>query len=230
MTLLELCEPLFQYVCRLNRMARKGGRAEVNLVRAELKGLLADAKSRASADPVLAMQWDKVELPLIFFIDSMIRESKLPFASRWDDLARERNELAGDEKFFDLLDETLSERGEAAQERLRVYYTCLGLGFRGWYAGQPEYLRKKMLEINARLRGLTGESPRICPEAYTSDDSNLIEPPSRTLAPIVIALVVLVATLLAANAWLYSRGTTSVAEAIGQIERTAKPVAKEGGR
>ena len=25
MTLLELCEPLFQYICRLNRSARKGG-------------------------------------------------------------------------------------------------------------------------------------------------------------------------------------------------------------
>ncbi len=222
MTLLELCEPLFQYVCRLNRMSRKGGRAEVSHVRAELKGLLADARSRASGDPALGVQFDKVELPLIFFADSMIRESKLSFASRWDDLARERNELAGDEKFFDLLDETLAERGEAAQERLRVFYTCLGLGFRGWYAGQPEYLRKKMLEINARLRGHSGESPRICPEAYIADDSDLIEPPSRTLVPIAISLVVLIGTLMVANAWLYKRGTNTVAAAVEQIDQTAK--------
>lgn len=230
MTLHEVCEPLFQYVCRLNRMARKGGSLEVSHVRAELKGLLADAKARAGADPGVAVQWDKVELPLIFFVDSMIRESRLPFASRWEDLARERNELAGDEKFFDLLDETLAERGESAQERLRIFYICLGLGFRGWYAGQPEYLRKKMLEINARLRQSTqGESPRICPDAYIADDSNLIEPPSRTLVPMVIALVVLAGALLVANTWLYISGTDLVGGALKDIDAGARSAAARSG-
>ena len=36
-------------------------------------------------------------------------ESTLPFAAQWNQnrLAYERNELAGDEKFFDLLEETI---------------------------------------------------------------------------------------------------------------------------
>ena len=36
----------------------------------------------------------------------MISESSLPFAAQWNQnrLAYERNELAGDEKFFDLLE------------------------------------------------------------------------------------------------------------------------------
>ena len=59
-------------------------------------------------------------MPLIFFVDSLISESTLPFAAEWNRkrLAYERNELAGDEKFFDFLDETLAEKGPDADERL----------------------------------------------------------------------------------------------------------------
>ena len=51
-------------------------------------------------------------------------------------------------KFFDLLDETLNDPSDEATERLKIFYTCLGLGFSGWYAGQSEYLRGKMLDIS----------------------------------------------------------------------------------
>jgi cytochrome bd-type quinol oxidase subunit 1 len=44
-----------------------------------------------------------------------------------------QRQLAGDEKFFDLLEETLNDSSEDASERLAVYYTCLGLGFMGMY-------------------------------------------------------------------------------------------------
>ena len=48
MTLLELCEPLFQYVCRLNRSARKGATPDEETVRADLQKILADIKERKS--------------------------------------------------------------------------------------------------------------------------------------------------------------------------------------
>ena len=51
MTLLELCEPLFQYVCRLNRSARKGGSYEPTRVRAEIDALFEEAKAKAAASP-----------------------------------------------------------------------------------------------------------------------------------------------------------------------------------
>ena len=37
MTLLELCEPLFQYMCRLNRLARSGSALEMDQVRNDIK-------------------------------------------------------------------------------------------------------------------------------------------------------------------------------------------------
>src|SRR5215472_9664886 len=207
MTLLELTEPVFQYLCRLNRIARRGPTAKsadttfvartavgaaaaargANLddvvARAEIKALLEDMMSKAATDMHLSQQARKIELPLIFFIDSMISESKLSFAAQWNQnrLAYDRQELAGDEKFFDLLDETMKETTEDAAERLAVFYVCIGLGFTGIYFKQPEFLRKTMLGIAPRIRHLveTDLNARICPETYEGVDTrDLVQPPS----------------------------------------------------
>ena len=158
MTLLELTEPIFQYVCRLNRLARKsGGPASSDtsfiakapgsaptgptrvagldyaVVRSEVKAMFEDFLARSNSDMRLNTQAREVELPLLFFVDSMISDSALPFAAQWNQnrLAYERNELAGDEKFFDLLEETMKDSSENASERLAVFYNCIGLGFSG---------------------------------------------------------------------------------------------------
>jgi len=206
MTLLELCEPLFQYVCRLNRSGRKGGSFEPARVRSEIEGILEDMRSKSSAEGNLVSQFDKIEMPLLFFIDFMIKESNLSFARQWQEMAYERNELAGDEKFFDLLDETLADPSQSATERLAVFYICLGLGFTGWYTGQPEYLRKKQLEISARIRTQmdVDDGARICPEAYENvDTSDLVQPPGMKLMGIALALVGMIIVTFVANFLLY---------------------------
>ncbi len=107
MTLLELCEPLFQYICRLNRSSRKGVRVELSQVHSDVASILADMKAKAGTDRSLVTQYDKIELVLLFFIDFMVKECAGPAGRQWQELALERKELAGDERFFDLLDETL---------------------------------------------------------------------------------------------------------------------------
>ena len=222
MTLLELCEPLFLYMCRLNRSARKGGSFEHSQVRSEVRALLKDMQSKAASEPNLLAQFEAIEEVLIFFVDSMIAESNLPFARDWDQdrLAYERRELAGDEKFFDLLEETLKDSSEAATERLAVFYTCMGLGFRGFYAGQPEYLRKRMLECSARLREMmdTDEFSRVCPQAYEHVDArDLIDPPGKKLLGITIALIGLVVVVFIANAWLFKDSANELIKALDKI-------------
>ena len=206
MTLLELCEPLFQYICRLNRSARKGGMFEIVQVRTEIKTLFDEMKAKSSADLNLSEQYEKVRLPLIFFVDLMIKDSKLPFANDWEELASEVGELAGDERFFDLLDDTLVDQSRPAAERLAVFYICMGLGFDGIYAGQTEELQKFMLKCSARISNMmdVDENTRICPESYENVDTrNLIEPPNRKLVGIGVALVGLVIVLFIANIFLY---------------------------
>lgn len=207
MTLPELCEPLFQYVCRLNRSVRKGVRPDVTQARTELKSIFADMKSKAASNPALANQFEKVRLPLIFFVDFMVRDMNA-FGRGWTDLANEESppQLGGDEKFFDLVDETLKEPGDAAAERLAVLYTCIGLGFTGWYQGQPEYLRKKALEISSRIRSAMelDESAKVCPEAYEHvNTADLVEPPGSRLLGVAIAMVGLLLVVFAMNVALY---------------------------
>src|SRR5688572_24520666 len=237
MTLLELSEPLFQYICRLSRSARKGVRVEPNTVRNEVKAILGDMRSRAMADRSLVAQYEKIELVYLFFVDFMVRESLGAAAKSWPELAAERKELAGDERFFDMLDETLKEPGDAAAERLVVYYVCVGLGFTGWYTGQPEYLRKKMLEISSRIRHVmdADQMARICPEAYDNvNTANLVGPPVRRLIGVGILLVVMLIVPFAANIALYypsKRRPTTALDGITVAFRgkDAAPVKEEGG-
>jgi type VI secretion system protein ImpK len=242
MTLLELTEPLFQYMCRLNRLARKSGAGssgetaiftrsggaprtvslDYGVVRSEVKALLEDMQQKAEKDFKLNSQFKKVELPLLFFVDSLIAESTLPFAAQWNQkrLAYDRNELAGDEKFFDLCEEELKDPSEEASERLAVYYTCVGLGFTGIYFKQPELLRKTMLTIGPRIRRWldADETARMCVEAYEAVDTrDLTEPPSRKLFVVGIIFISFTVAALASYIFLYRSSSNALNASLDRI-------------
>jgi type VI protein secretion system component VasF len=223
MTLAELCEPIFRKVCLLNRLGRKGGSTlNYDELRFEIEELFKDTQKAAQSDPRLKVQWEKLELPLIFFVDSMISESGLTVAANWNQnrLAYQRDELAGDEKFFDLLDETLTDPSNEATERLSIFYTCLGLGFTGWYSGQPEYLRGKMLDISHRIRSATDsdKTAKLCPEAYQNVDTrNLVEAPASKLGGIAIVFVGLCLTVLAVEIYLFRTASLSLTDSLSAI-------------
>src|SRR5271157_4955131 len=212
MTPLELCEPLFTKVCLLNRLGRTGGGvASYDQLRLQIEGIFSDLRKAADSDPVLRLQWEKLELPLIFFVDSMISESRLAY---------EQKELAGDEKFFDLLDETLNDPSDEASLRLPVFYTCLGIGFMGWYAGQPEYLRGKMLDISQRLRTAmeTDKTARICPEAYLNVDArDLVQAPASRLGGIAIVFAGLCLVVITVEAYLFHAASLSLTDSLSAI-------------
>jgi type VI protein secretion system component VasF len=161
----------------------------------------------------------------------MIKESALPWAREWKEMAFERHEMAGDEKFFDLLEETLKDKSPSANDRLAVFYTCMGLGFTGWYTGQPEYLRRKMKEIAARLQaaGQFTEAQRICPDAYEKVDSrDLIEPPGTKLVGIAIALVGLIVVLFFVYGYLYHDSAKQLQDALKTVSQKSSSVADAG--
>jgi type VI secretion system protein ImpK len=215
---------LFEYVCMVNRVARtpKGGELDYDALVEAFQSLLGSLKESANADPRLSVQYEKIEKPLIFFVDSMITESSLALASKWhkNRLAYKLDELAGDEKFFDLLDETLKETGPEADERLVIYYTCLGLGFTGWYAGQPEYLRRKMTEIASRIEGSVDreQTAQLTPEAYRNlDRRDLVEQPGVKLATLGIIFLGLLIIVMAVNFYLFQEASSTLAESLRQI-------------
>jgi type VI protein secretion system component VasF len=207
----------------LNRMGRaQGNLTNYDQLRSEIEQLLAGIRNSAEADPALKVQWQQLELPLTFFIDSMISESGLAVAAKWNGnrLAYDRKELAGDEKFFDLLDETLNDRSDEASQRLVVFYTCIGLGFTGWYSGQPEYLRGKMLDISQRIRTAmeTDNTVRICPETYLNVDTrDLVEPPTSKLGGIAIVFAGLCLIVVMVEAYLFHAASLSLTASLNAI-------------
>lgn len=260
MTLLELTEPIFQYICRLNRAARKAGGTTAGtgntsffakpatgaanpaparpmsldyaVVRAEIKALLDDFQQKAASDMRVSSQAKKIELPLTFFIDSMIAESTLPFAAQWNQnrLAYDRNELAGDEKFFDLLEETARDPSDEASERLAVFYVFLGLGFTGIYFRQPEYLRKTMLTIAPRIRNMVeaDQAARICPESYEGIDTrNLVQPPSSKMAMVGIIFLCFILAVIVSYFWMYRTASTNLSASLDHILRQDMSASKK---
>jgi len=223
--LVDLCEPLFQYICMINRIARNPGGEGVELAPLQglIKEILQDMEQNPNASDRLKAQFLKVRVPLIFFVDSMMSESKLGIAPQWhkNRLAYEFNELAGDEKFFDFLDETLAEQGPEPDERLAIFYTCLGLGFQGWYAGQAEYLRKKMMDLGKRIPSRfidTQHTARVCPESYQYVDArDLVEPPGLKVATMAICFAGLFFVALIVNFYLFHTASTGLAESLKTI-------------
>ena len=229
-SLITHCEPLFQAVCRLNRIGRmqRGSTIEYTAVRAEIEEHFEVMARTARGDIALGEQYRKVELPLIFFTDSMISESALPFASKWNNnrLAFTRNERSGDEKFFTLLDETLADTKDTADERLAIFYICIGLGFTG--GNQPDFLRKKMQEITPRVKAYVDadESAFITPASYQHTNfANLPMPMAASVVPLLIVLTGLLFVVVAVNVFTFRQASAELNQSLNAISAhdPAKP-------
>lgn len=221
-SLISHCNQLFQAVCRYNRIARKGSGASLDYtqVRTEVEEMFEVLARTARGDIALGEQYRRIELPLIIFVDSMMAGSALPFAQKWSNnpLAFSRNERAGDEKFFILLDETLAEKKEGTDERLAIYYMCMGLGFTG--GNRPEYLRKKMEECAQRVRAYVDidESAFITPASYQHTNlSNLPLPMAASLVPLLIILTGLFMVVVAVNIYTFYSASAELTESLNTI-------------
>jgi len=154
----------------------------------------------------------------------MISESNLSFAQQWNQnrLAFERSELAGDEKFFDLLEETLKDNGDDASERLALFYTCIGLGFTGIYFRQPEFLRSTMQRIAPRIRHVVeaDAGARICPESYEGVDTrNLVQPPSSRVILVTMIFLCFTLATLATYVLLYAKASRDLRASLTDVVR-----------
>lgn len=231
MKLLELYEDFFQYLCRLNRMARTQAHPEFARVRNEVQELLSQVEHHAAGDLRTATQVQKLTLPLIFFVDNMICTSRLNFAPQWaaNRLATERNELAGDERFFvDFLEPDLRDPSEEAAERLAVYHVCLGLGFTGMHQGQPEQIRRYQDQMFPRIRHWIDSDPRtkISEEAYRHTDvRQLTEPPSRKIALVGVAFLFLALSVLVVYYALYANAVDQLTDSVEEVRQKAQPAA-----
>lgn len=223
MQLIELCEPAFQYVCKLNRIGARGN-LDFQLVRSEVKDLVSGIEQRAGMDRLDADKFAKVKLPLIFFIDSMIVESEVPCAAEWDTnrLAYDYNELSGDESFFDDLDRTLSGSDPDKTELLTFFYVCLGLGFTGIYFSQPAMIRDYMSRMEPHLRGFLESDlhQRLVPDTYNyTNTANLVATPAPRIIGIVLSFLGAALAVFITVVFLYLGASKDLAQSITRIDQ-----------
>lgn len=227
MTLLELCDPLFKYICFLNRSARKGMHIDAGQVDSDLEGILSDMKAKASANG-LGDQYEKIEYPLIFFADNVIAGSSYPFADSYERLAYKpsRDRVTGDTDFCDELDLLLeSSDGASASSRLAVFYTCLGLGFTGDRLGDSELRKQKMTAITRKIRAFTdaGDRGKLTPQAYEYtllDD--LIPPPVGPVWTVAVGMIMLMIVLVVVAGFVYKTKVTQLGKALNTIVEAHK--------
>ena len=228
MKLLELYEPLFQYVCRLNRAARTSTHPDYNRVRSEIKTIFEEIARNAAPEIVLANQVRQLERPMVYFVDNLICGSRLNFASRWASsrmAVADYNELAGDESFFDYLDRDMADPNPDAAERLAVYYVCLGLGFTGMYIAQPEKIRDYMEKIFPRIRQWMDSDSRtkISEQAYGCTDTRVLtEPPSDKILLVVVLFIFFSLSVLVISYGLYFKASAELKQSVGQIVEQAQ--------
>jgi type VI protein secretion system component VasF len=147
----DLCRPVLSTLCNYWQLNQAGTPPSLEKFREDIEVALEDAKFKAAEDAGLSRDYERIERPLVFFIDFMVKEGNFPFNRAWRELGRKYNELSGDEKFFNLLSDALTDA--KAHNTIPLFYTMLSLGFEGAYSNDHGYIEKTMQECAARFPG-----------------------------------------------------------------------------
>jgi type VI protein secretion system component VasF len=227
MELLDLYEDLFRYICVLNRWAKTDSHPDYARVRGEIKIKLDQIKKKAATQVRLMNQAARLEVPILFFIDNVISSSRLQFASQWADarLAWDRDEQSGDADFFErFLDKDLPDPSDDAEERLAVYYVCLGLGFTGKYPNAPQELLRYVNRIYPRITRFVDNAGKITQQAYNYTETTILEPEEAgsNLTLVVILFCFLCLSSAAIYYGLYWKWTHELTDSVKTILNAAQ--------
>ena len=236
--ILDVCEPIFLYICELSRLRREGVPGESAAfrfagVRRRVEGLLASCQEVAGASNRLQDQWNVIEKPLCCFLDAMIEEilgsrngeDPLACATEW---ANQRladikfSIVTGDDAFFEFMEEELSRRDTDgdARERLEFYHACMALGFTGKFRDDPEGLDNCRQRVAGRIQHLLKKGPneQYTPLAYDNvNAARLNLEPQPVLWGVAILTFTVVAFFFIATAWLYRDSSRNLETAIKGI-------------
>lgn len=210
MKALLLYDPLLQYLCQLNRLARCGAPLSYGDVRSKVLSLLASIDKRAEEDPYLMEHVRRLKTPVTYFVDDMLSQNtRLVFAKRWhsERLGFAKDGLAGDEAFFiNYLDQDLKQPpSKTLAERLLVYYVCIGLGFQGYFFNEPTRLKDYMRQISPSIRPWLAEDSvdRLVPQAYQHTDTrDFVRPPELKKSILLAGVCSLLLAGFPLYAWL----------------------------
>lgn len=238
MNALDACEEFFSYVCGIIRTSAIGGRLEFYKLKNDILRELDKVETKAF-ESRLGDQWKSIKLPLIFFVDSLIAESRLNCAQEWSDnrlaFTLDPPEYAGDEKFYFNLIEVWERKQSTDDELMAIYYTCLALGFTGSPprsilqasffnrsfegATETEIAESLMKIIKPRIEHLILEpTVSILPENQLHiNKTDLRTPASAAVFVIAMTLFALTAIMFLTNNLLFHSYTDELVNSLNKI-------------
>lgn len=222
--LVELTRPLIGHVLRACKFARSGAPITAAGLKDELRRILEQIRTDCANNPSLKRDFERLERPLVFFIDYTIKEGGLPFSADWSELARDYNELSGDEKFFDLLADALED--PEAKDRIHAFYLMLGFGFDGCHRGEGDFLERRMRLCATRFPELHRmEAGEFLTPAETAGSRFLRH--RRVLAATLAAAVAFAAVALTVNVVRFGSASSDYRSAVFDcLDATQEEVAK----
>jgi type IV/VI secretion system ImpK/VasF family protein len=220
-----LCKPVFVLFCNYRQLNEAGNPPTMEIFREQIENALEDIKYAVASNPSLSRAYQRIELPLVFFIDYMVKEGSFPFKKEWRELARNYNELSGDEKFFNLLSGALDSPD--ARNTLSVFYTMLGLGFDGVYANDTKPVERIMKQCMSRLSGEFDirQEPIVSVDTekrLTLSKKRIQMPQTRLLRMALIGSITFVIIAFIINLFVFANATSVFRKELSEAVETAK--------
>jgi type VI protein secretion system component VasF len=187
----KLCDPVLSLVCNYWQLAGLGCELDKERFRREVENVLLRAKEGSKEDPDLERDFARIERPLVFYVDYVVKEGKFPFKNEWRELARKYNELSGDQKFFEMLSSALESPEE--RDTVVLYDIMLGLGFNGDKKNDPGYIENCMKRCSAKGGGSFDvyNEPLVPPAGRARpDETDKLKTSRPLLAAMILAGVV----------------------------------------
>lgn len=243
---IEICEELFQYICMLTRSAEREGRLDRLQIVRRVGGIM----DRIEADIYqhnLGSQWDTVKQVLVYFVDYMLASSKLRLAGEWSDnrLADQmfgNAQMAGDEKFYHLLVESLQYGDRAMDDVLALFYMCLGLGFVGVPPrshlsatldipldfDDTQIINRMMQLIKNKIQIRDEQDRLLDRREYQVDATDMRQRPGMSVAIVFSVVCVLLVFLVIANGRLFDGYTQELEASLIMIQEASPGVGVKG--
>lgn len=226
-TIGEIVKPVLYRLCDYYTFRKAGCEVGHDTAVSEIRALFANVKHRVEQDEYLRSEYMQIEKPLVFFADYIFKESGFSFSREYEPMAYAYNELSGDDKFFDLLDDCLKD-GNSSKDLIEIYYMMMGLGFDGAYRREPKEVENRMYNCAQMLGDMVHPESEVLFPELTEKNYEDKKNSAKSPAAFVKKNIVWIMTGILAGAFIFNLisivlNTSSYRENVEQTLQAASP-------
>lgn len=225
MTLIAHCDPIFQFVCRLKRIAHNEKAFHTTLslttVRKDVDRLFRKFEYAIINDDNFDGDPDLIKDLLLAFTDTMISQAHLSISPEWQQtyiLPEDARSHRAEADFFLTLEHWLQDTSTDANQHLLLFHTCLGLGFTEEAARTTHH--HLLCQLDERIDRIIDHNPAtpLSKRAYDHiNEDNYMKRPLPKLAFYSMAFAALLVVVIFTVYSGYASASSALVEAIETI-------------